>query len=144
MRWGVTFSALLFNMVFTMEVFLLTKNLLTLLIARRFMASALLLCARDARFFDLVLLWGARACRRSSPTFASGRPAATARCFWTCRDRADGASGAVEVRDGLAEGRRRHDADVNARRRCAGSCGSRTHSVYRACGPEASSGPHYR
>jgi len=33
MRWGVTFSALLFNLVFTMEVFLLTKNLLTLLIA---------------------------------------------------------------------------------------------------------------
>ena len=33
MRWGVTFSALLFNLVFTMEVFLLTKNLLTFLIA---------------------------------------------------------------------------------------------------------------
>jgi type IV secretion system protein VirB3 len=33
MRWGVTYSALLFNLVFTMEVFLLTKNLLTLLIA---------------------------------------------------------------------------------------------------------------
>ena len=33
MRWGVTLSALLFNLVFTMEVFLLTKNLLTLLIA---------------------------------------------------------------------------------------------------------------
>ena len=29
MRWGVTYSALLFNMVFTLEVFLLTKNLLT-------------------------------------------------------------------------------------------------------------------
>ena len=28
MRWGVTYSALLFNMVSTMEVFLLTKNLL--------------------------------------------------------------------------------------------------------------------
>ena len=26
MRWGVTYSALLFNLVFTMEVFLLTKN----------------------------------------------------------------------------------------------------------------------
>ena len=30
MRWGVTYSALLVNGVFTMEVFLLTKNLLTL------------------------------------------------------------------------------------------------------------------
>ena len=28
MRWGVTYSALLFNMVFTLEAFLLTKNLL--------------------------------------------------------------------------------------------------------------------
>ena len=33
MRWGVTYSALLVNGVFTMEVFLLTKNLLTLLLA---------------------------------------------------------------------------------------------------------------
>src|SRR5213082_521398 len=33
MRWGVTLSALMFNLVFTMEAFLLTKNLLTLLIA---------------------------------------------------------------------------------------------------------------
>ena len=31
MRWGVTYSALLFNMVITLETFLLTKNLLTLL-----------------------------------------------------------------------------------------------------------------
>ena len=29
MRWGVTYSALLFNLVFTMELFLVTKNLLT-------------------------------------------------------------------------------------------------------------------
>ena len=47
MRWGVSYSALLFNLVFTMEAFLATRNLLTLL-----------LCARDARFFDLVVLWG--------------------------------------------------------------------------------------
>ena len=33
MRWGVTYSALLVNGVFTMEVFLLTKNLLTLILA---------------------------------------------------------------------------------------------------------------
>src|ERR1700693_732843 len=58
MRWGVTFSALLFNLVFTMEVFLLTKNLLTLLIAIPIHGVCALLCARDARFFDLVLLWG--------------------------------------------------------------------------------------
>ena len=33
MRWGVTYSALLLDLVFTMEAFLLTKNLLTLLLA---------------------------------------------------------------------------------------------------------------
>jgi type IV secretion system protein VirB3 len=58
MRWGVTYSALLFNMVFTLEVFLLTKNLLTLLLAAPIHGVCMLLCARDARFFDLVLLWG--------------------------------------------------------------------------------------
>lgn len=58
MRWGVTFSALLFNLVFTMEVFLFTKNLLTLLIAAPIHGICALLCVRDARFFDLLLLWG--------------------------------------------------------------------------------------
>lgn len=58
MRWGVTYSALLFNMVFTMEVFLATKNLLTLLLAAPIHGVCMLLCARDARFFDLLLLWG--------------------------------------------------------------------------------------
>jgi type IV secretion system protein VirB3 len=57
MRWGVTYSALLFNMVFTMEAFLLTKNLLTLLICLPIHGVCVLLCARDARFFDLILLW---------------------------------------------------------------------------------------
>ena len=58
MRWGVTYSALLFNAVFTMEIFLLTKNLLTLLIAAPIHGICALLCARDARFFDLLLMWG--------------------------------------------------------------------------------------
>jgi type IV secretion system protein VirB3 len=57
MRWGVTYSALLFNMVFTMEAFLLTKNLLTLLLGAPIHAVCVLLCARDARFFDLILIW---------------------------------------------------------------------------------------
>jgi type IV secretion system protein VirB3 len=57
MRWGVTYSALLFNMVFTLEAFLLTKNLVTLLMAAPIHGVCLLLCTRDARFFDLVLLW---------------------------------------------------------------------------------------
>jgi type IV secretion system protein VirB3 len=58
MRWGVTYSALLCNMVFTMEAFLLTKNLLTLLLCAPIHGACMLLCARDARFFDLLLLWG--------------------------------------------------------------------------------------
>ena len=58
MRWGVTYSALLVNGVFTLEIFLLTKNLLTLALALPIHGICALLCARDARFFDLMLLWG--------------------------------------------------------------------------------------
>ncbi len=57
MRWGVTYVAILINMVFTMEVFLLSKNLLTLLLALPIHGIFVLLCARDARIFDLGLLW---------------------------------------------------------------------------------------
>ena len=66
MRWGVTYSALLFNLVFSMEVFLLTKNLLTLLIVIPIHGVCALLCLRDARYFDLLLLWG----RTRLPAFA--------------------------------------------------------------------------
>jgi type IV secretion system protein VirB3 len=58
MRWGVTYSALLFNLVFTLEVFLLSKNLLALLLCLPIHGVCALLCLRDARFFDLILLWG--------------------------------------------------------------------------------------
>jgi type IV secretion system protein VirB3 len=58
MRWGVTFSALLFNLVFTMEVFLLTRNLLTLLLVIPIHGICALLCLRDPRIFDLIVLWG--------------------------------------------------------------------------------------
>src|SRR5690348_9114170 len=58
MRWGVTFSALLFNLVFTMEVFLLTRNLLALLLVIPIHGICALLCLRDPRIFDLILLWG--------------------------------------------------------------------------------------
>jgi type IV secretion system protein VirB3 len=58
MRWGVTYSALLFNLVATMEVFLVTKNLLTLFIALPVHGICALLCLRDARFFDLLMVWG--------------------------------------------------------------------------------------
>jgi type IV secretion system protein VirB3 len=58
MRWGVTYAALLFNMVFTLEAFLITRNLLTLLLCAPIHGLCALLCARDARFFDLLRLWG--------------------------------------------------------------------------------------
>ena len=58
MRWGVTYSAILVNLVVTLEAFLVTKNLLTLLLVLPIHGICALLCARDARFFDLVLLWG--------------------------------------------------------------------------------------
>lgn len=57
MRWGVTFSALLLNVLFSLELFLLTKNLLCLLIALPIHGVSMLLCARDARYFDLLMLW---------------------------------------------------------------------------------------
>jgi type IV secretion system protein VirB3 len=58
MRFGVTYLALLGNFVFTMEGFLLTKNLVVLLIAIPIHGVCALLCARDPRYFDLLLLWG--------------------------------------------------------------------------------------
>jgi type IV secretion system protein VirB3 len=58
MRWGVTYAALLANLVFTMEAFLVTRNLLTLLVCAPVHGVCALLCARDPRFFDLLLLWG--------------------------------------------------------------------------------------
>ena len=58
MRWGVTYAALLFNLVFTLEAFLVTRNLLTLLLCAPIHGLCAVLCARDARFFDLLLMWG--------------------------------------------------------------------------------------
>lgn len=65
MLWGVTYSAVMLNAMCIMELFLLTKNLLILLLAAPIHGVCMLLCARDARFFDLVLLWG----RTQLPTF---------------------------------------------------------------------------
>jgi type IV secretion system protein VirB3 len=58
MRWGVTYAALLCNLVFTLEAFLVTRNLLVLLICVPIHGVCTLLCARDPRFFDLLVLWG--------------------------------------------------------------------------------------
>ena len=58
MRWGVTYTALVLNLVLTMELFLCTGNLLALLSCLPAHALFALLCARDPRFFDLAMLWG--------------------------------------------------------------------------------------
>lgn len=57
MRWGVAYPALLLNVISVMEIFLVTRNLLALLIAIPVHGLCALLCARDARFFDLLFLW---------------------------------------------------------------------------------------
>lgn len=57
MRFGVTYAALLLNAAFTMEAFLLTKNLLVLLMLLPIHGVCMLLCARDARYFDLLMMW---------------------------------------------------------------------------------------
>ena len=69
MRWGVTYSALLANLVCTLETFLVTRNLLTLLISLPVHGVSALLCARDARFFDLALL----AARTRLPAWLANR-----------------------------------------------------------------------
>ena len=89
MRWGVTYSALLFNMVFTLEIFLLTKNLLTLLLCGPIQGVCMLLCARDARFFDLVLLWARTRLPACSRIFVCGSQAVTVRWPLICRIDAD-------------------------------------------------------
>jgi len=70
MRWGVTYSALLCNLIFTLEAFLVTRNLLTLLVALPIHGASVLLCGRDARCFDLLFLW---ARTRAPALLANGR-----------------------------------------------------------------------
>jgi type IV secretion system protein VirB3 len=94
MRWGVTYSALLFNLVFTLEAFLVTRNLLTLLVALPIHGASVLLCGRDARYFDLLLLWGRT---RLPALLANGRwwrassysPLVIDSPRWSARRRAD-------------------------------------------------------
>ncbi len=57
MRWGVTYSALLLNGMITLEMFLITKNLLWLSICVPIHFACYAVCLYDARFFDLLLIW---------------------------------------------------------------------------------------
>jgi type IV secretion system protein VirB3 len=56
MRFGVTYGAMLINMGIAMELFLLSRNLLVLLLVLPLHGVCMLLCARDPRYFNLLLL----------------------------------------------------------------------------------------
>lgn len=58
MRWGVTYSGLLLNGVFTVEAFLISKNLLWLAACLPIHLMFYLLCLHDPNFFELFRLWG--------------------------------------------------------------------------------------
>ena len=58
MRWGLTYSALLMCGLLAIESFLITRNLLWLLIYVPLHGLAYVACLREPRFFDLIALWG--------------------------------------------------------------------------------------
>ncbi|MDM0049754.1 type IV secretion system protein VirB3 [Variovorax sp. J22R115] len=58
MVWGVTYSAMMFNVVLTTEAFILTKNLAWLLAFLPIHGVLYLVCLYEPRFFDLLQLWG--------------------------------------------------------------------------------------
>lgn len=58
MLFGVPYAAMLVNVVLTMEVFVVTKNLLWLLAAGPIHLAFYALCLHEPRFFELARLWG--------------------------------------------------------------------------------------
>ncbi len=54
---GVTYSALLVNVVLTMEAFIVTRNLVWLLAFVPIHGLFTLVCLYEPRFFDLLALW---------------------------------------------------------------------------------------
>lgn len=57
MRWGVTYTAIVMNVVLTMQAFLISRQLLLLFVALPIHGICMLLCAREPRWFDLAALW---------------------------------------------------------------------------------------
>ncbi|WP_431113166.1 type IV secretion system protein VirB3 [Variovorax paradoxus] len=58
MVWGVTYSAMMFNVVMTTESFIVTKNLAWLLAFVPMHGLLYLLCLYEPRIFELLQLWG--------------------------------------------------------------------------------------
>ncbi|MBS0425914.1 MAG: VirB3 family type IV secretion system protein [Proteobacteria bacterium] len=68
MIWGVTYSAMMFNIILTTESFIVTKNLVWLLGFLPIHGVLYLVCLYEPRFFDLLQLWG----RTRLPAMISG------------------------------------------------------------------------
>ncbi len=68
MIWGVTYSAMIFNIILTTESFIVTKNLVWLLGFLPIHGVLYLVCLYEPRFFDLLQLWG----RTRLPAMISG------------------------------------------------------------------------
>lgn len=58
MVWGVTYAAMMFNILVTTESFIVTKNLAWLLGVVPVHGVLYLVCLYEPRFFDLLQLWG--------------------------------------------------------------------------------------
>jgi type IV secretion system protein VirB3 len=58
MAFGVPYAALLANAFLTLELFLVTRNLLWLLIAMPLHGLAWLVCLAEPRAFELLAVWG--------------------------------------------------------------------------------------
>ena len=58
MSLGVPYAALLANVLVTMELFLVTRNLLWLSIAAPLHGLSWLVCLAEPRFFELIAVWG--------------------------------------------------------------------------------------
>jgi type IV secretion system protein VirB3 len=58
MKGGVTYAAFLVNVLITVQVFLVTQNLLWLGLFAPLHGLCWLLCQVEPRIFDLALLWG--------------------------------------------------------------------------------------
>jgi type IV secretion system protein VirB3 len=58
MALGVPYAALLLNAFVTLELFLLTRNLLCLLVALPLHGLAWLVCLAEPRAFELLAVWG--------------------------------------------------------------------------------------
>jgi type IV secretion system protein VirB3 len=63
MAFGVPYGALLLTALVTLESFLMTRNLLALLMALPMHALAWLVCLAEPRCFDLIAVWGATRAR---------------------------------------------------------------------------------